>query len=99
MSSAKVPPVHRRMEEEYVQEHISTGGVAIHDTFVRRLMAPFFWRFQAREATGRRSQLPLCARSKAIQADRRRGRVFAAGSNSELAELTFGPRVDASGAA
>jgi hypothetical protein len=32
-------------------------------------MAPFFWRFQAREATGRPSQLPSCARSKAIQAD------------------------------
>ena len=60
-------------------------------------MAPFFWRFQAREATGRPSQLPSCARSKAIQADRRRGRVFAAGSNSGLAELTFGPRVDAFG--
>jgi hypothetical protein len=60
-------------------------------------MAPFFWRFQAREATGRPSQLPSCARSKAIQADRRRGRVFAAGSNSGLAELTFGPRVDALG--
>ena len=60
-------------------------------------MAPFFWRFQAREATGRPSQLPSCARSKAIQPDRRRGRVFAAGSNSGLAELTFGPRVDAFG--
>jgi hypothetical protein len=60
-------------------------------------MAPFFWRFQAREATGRPSRLPSCARSKAIQADRRRGRVFAAGSDTGLAELTFGPRVDASG--
>ena len=60
-------------------------------------MAPFFWRFQAREATGRPSQLPSCARSKTTQADRRRGRVFAAGSNSGLAELTFGPRVDAFG--
>ena len=26
------PPVHRRIEEEYVQEHISTGGIAIHDS-------------------------------------------------------------------
>jgi hypothetical protein len=27
MSSAKAPPLHRRMEEEYVQEHILTGSI------------------------------------------------------------------------
>ena len=30
-------------------------------------MAPFFWRFQAREATGRPSQLPSCARSVGVR--------------------------------
>ena len=27
MSSAKAPPLHRRMEEEYVQEYILTGSI------------------------------------------------------------------------
>ena len=63
--------------------------------FVSRLIAPFFWRFQAREATGRPSQLPSCANPR--RSRRIAGAVFAAGSNSGLAELTFGPRVDAFG--
>ena len=60
-------------------------------------MAPFFWRFQAREASGRSLATPLL---REIQGDpggspTRSG--FLRGSSSTLAELTFGPRVDAFG--
>jgi len=60
-------------------------------------MAPFFWRFQAREASGRSLATPLL---REIQGDpggspTRSG--FRRGSSSTLAELTFGPRVDAFG--
>jgi hypothetical protein len=62
-------------------------------------MAPFFWRFQAREASGRSLATPLL---REIQGDpggspTRSG--FRRGSSSTLAELTSVPALTPSGAA